>query len=43
MLFTLPPAETMQAKRATRAKKMMVDFILFDFGLRFDLRRFELI
>ena len=27
--FTLPPAATMQAKSATRAKKMAMDFMLF--------------
>ena len=27
--FTLPPAATVQAKNATRAKKMAMDFMLF--------------
>ena len=28
MLFTFPPAETMQAKSATRAKKTVMDLML---------------
>lgn len=33
--FTLPPAATMQAKNATRAKKTAMDFMLFDWGFGF--------